>query len=86
MHVTSAESSNVLPLVWWDRRGGASSGVVLVIWPWLKMTSSVAKFPRVAEQCDVYLHSLTLRWGTKILEKGVEWLWLLFPFCHRFLI
>ncbi|GFT88459.1 uncharacterized protein TNCV_262551 [Trichonephila clavipes] len=34
------------------RRGGARSGVVQVTWPWLKITWSVAKSPRVAEQCD----------------------------------
>ncbi|GFV09489.1 uncharacterized protein TNCV_3158871 [Trichonephila clavipes] len=41
------------------RRGGSSSGVVLVTLPWFKMTRSVAKSPRVAEQCDVNIHSLT---------------------------
>ncbi|GFW50582.1 hypothetical protein TNCV_2888851 [Trichonephila clavipes] len=40
MHVKSVESSNVLPLE--DRRGGASSGVVLVTWPWFKIMKSVA--------------------------------------------
>ncbi|GFW00509.1 uncharacterized protein TNCV_693481 [Trichonephila clavipes] len=32
------------------RRGGASSGAIHVTWPWLKITLSVAKSPRVAEQ------------------------------------
>ncbi|GFU54778.1 uncharacterized protein TNCV_1082321 [Trichonephila clavipes] len=32
------------------RRGVAISGVVLVTWPWFKMTRSVTKIPRVAEQ------------------------------------
>ncbi|GFW80209.1 uncharacterized protein TNCV_461161 [Trichonephila clavipes] len=41
------------------RKRGASSGVVHVTSPWLKITWSVAKRPRVAEQCDVNLHSLT---------------------------
>ncbi|GFW65798.1 uncharacterized protein TNCV_586241 [Trichonephila clavipes] len=41
------------------RRGGASSGLVHVSWPWLKITWSVAKSLRVAEQCDVNIHSLT---------------------------
>ncbi|GFW37818.1 uncharacterized protein TNCV_4630231 [Trichonephila clavipes] len=36
------------------RRGGASSGVVHVTWPWFKITWSVAKSPRVAQ------HSATL--------------------------
>ncbi|GFV15918.1 uncharacterized protein TNCV_989011 [Trichonephila clavipes] len=40
------------------RRGGASLGVVLVTYPWLKMTRSVAKSPRVAEQCEGHLKSL----------------------------
>ncbi|GFW31560.1 hypothetical protein TNCV_4419951 [Trichonephila clavipes] len=41
------------------RRGGANSGVVLVTLPWLKMTRSVAKSPRVADQCNVNILSLT---------------------------
>ncbi|GFV83367.1 uncharacterized protein TNCV_3055141 [Trichonephila clavipes] len=40
------------------RRGGANSGVVYVTRPWLKMTWSVAKSPRVAEQCDVNIPSI----------------------------
>ncbi|GFY23259.1 uncharacterized protein TNCV_3939551 [Trichonephila clavipes] len=32
------------------RRGGASSGVILVTGLWFKMTRSVAKSPRVAER------------------------------------
>ncbi|GFW61450.1 hypothetical protein TNCV_346981 [Trichonephila clavipes] len=39
------------------RRGGASSGVVHVTLPWFKITLSVAKSPRVAEQCDINIHS-----------------------------
>ncbi|GFU53704.1 transposable element Tc3 transposase [Trichonephila clavipes] len=41
MHVKSVESSNVFPLVSCVliRRGGASSGVCLVILPWFKITS-----------------------------------------------
>ncbi|GFU46900.1 hypothetical protein TNCV_4699621, partial [Trichonephila clavipes] len=31
------------------RGGGARAGVVLVTWPWLKMTRSVTKSPSVAE-------------------------------------
>ncbi|GFY16378.1 uncharacterized protein TNCV_2350221 [Trichonephila clavipes] len=41
------------------RREGANSGVVHVTSSWYKMTWSVAKSPRVAEQCDVNIHSLT---------------------------
>ncbi|GFW37998.1 uncharacterized protein TNCV_4631991 [Trichonephila clavipes] len=41
------------------REGGASSGVVLVTKPWFKMTRSVAKSPRVSEQCDINIHSFT---------------------------
>ncbi|PRD32869.1 UNVERIFIED_CONTAM: hypothetical protein NCL1_19175 [Trichonephila clavipes] len=42
------------------RRGGASSGVIHVTEPWLKITWSVAKNHRVAEQCDVNIHSLPM--------------------------
>ncbi|GFX39479.1 hypothetical protein TNCV_2668411 [Trichonephila clavipes] len=42
------------------RSRGAISGVVLVTRPWFKITRSVAKSPRAAEQCDVIIHSLTL--------------------------
>ncbi|GFX08406.1 DDE_3 domain-containing protein [Trichonephila clavipes] len=38
---------------------GASSGVILVTSSWFKNTRSVAKSPRVAEQCDVNIHSLS---------------------------
>ncbi|GFT97199.1 uncharacterized protein TNCV_3858541 [Trichonephila clavipes] len=41
------------------RRGSARSGVIHVTLPWSKMTWSVAKSPRVAEQCDVNIQSLT---------------------------
>ncbi|GFX43237.1 uncharacterized protein TNCV_2389451 [Trichonephila clavipes] len=40
------------------RRGDASSGVVHVTCPWFKITWSVAKSPRVAEQCDVNIQSI----------------------------
>ncbi|GFY21031.1 uncharacterized protein TNCV_3990751 [Trichonephila clavipes] len=40
------------------RRGYANSGVIHVTWPWLKITCSVTQSPRVAEQCDVIIHSL----------------------------
>ncbi|GFW75547.1 uncharacterized protein TNCV_4427301 [Trichonephila clavipes] len=39
------------------RRESASSGDVLVTCPWLKITKSVVKSPRVAEQCPVNIHS-----------------------------
>ncbi|GFV36472.1 hypothetical protein TNCV_2259911 [Trichonephila clavipes] len=41
------------------RRGGASSGVVLVTCLWFKITRSVAKSPRIAKQCDFNFKSLT---------------------------
>ncbi|GFV69452.1 uncharacterized protein TNCV_2778671 [Trichonephila clavipes] len=50
---TSSRSCSVVV-----RRGGASSGVVHVTWPWLKITWSVAKSPRVAEQCDGNIQSI----------------------------
>ncbi|PRD37704.1 UNVERIFIED_CONTAM: hypothetical protein NCL1_05223 [Trichonephila clavipes] len=40
------------------RRGGASSGVVHVTWPWFKITWSIAKSPCAAEQCDVNIQSI----------------------------
>ncbi|GFW12071.1 hypothetical protein TNCV_4531361 [Trichonephila clavipes] len=40
--------------------GSASSGVVLFTCEWFKITRSIAKSPRVAEQCDANIHSLTL--------------------------
>ncbi|GFT79438.1 uncharacterized protein TNCV_604421 [Trichonephila clavipes] len=43
------------------RRWGASSGVVHVTWPWFKITWSVTKSPRVAEQRDVNIYSLTVK-------------------------
>ncbi|GFV18615.1 uncharacterized protein TNCV_2872461 [Trichonephila clavipes] len=48
---------------WWGvivRRWGCSSGVVHVTLPWFKTKWSVAKSPRVAEQCDVNIHALNL--------------------------
>ncbi|GFW88773.1 hypothetical protein TNCV_4972661 [Trichonephila clavipes] len=56
MRIKSVQSSNVLP--WGEvvgRKGGASSDVVKLF----KITWSVAKSPRVTEQCDVNIHSLT---------------------------
>ncbi|GFV85087.1 uncharacterized protein TNCV_3320251 [Trichonephila clavipes] len=47
------------------RRGGASSGVVHVTW--FKITWSVAKSPRVAEQCDVNINS------TQLNPRNVPW-------------
>ncbi|GFU70276.1 uncharacterized protein TNCV_904181 [Trichonephila clavipes] len=41
------------------RREGARSGVVLLTCPWFKITWSVTKSPRIAEQCDVNINSLT---------------------------
>ncbi|GFW83458.1 hypothetical protein TNCV_2512431 [Trichonephila clavipes] len=40
------------------RRGGTSSGVVLVTWQWFKITRFVTKIPLAAEQRDVNIHSL----------------------------
>ncbi|GFW21836.1 DUF1758 domain-containing protein [Trichonephila clavipes] len=41
------------------RRGGVSSGVVHVTSPWFKITWSVAKSPRIAEQCDINIQSIS---------------------------
>ncbi|GFT37417.1 hypothetical protein TNCV_150261 [Trichonephila clavipes] len=59
MHVKSVQSSkysHYCGVV--IRRGGASSGFVLVISPWFQMTRSAAKCPCVAELCHVNIHSL----------------------------
>ncbi|GFV67725.1 uncharacterized protein TNCV_4624051 [Trichonephila clavipes] len=55
------------------RREGASSGVVLVTSPWFKITRSVAKSRRVAEQCDVNIHSLrrTRSSGSALNKRNV---------------
>ncbi|GFU41305.1 uncharacterized protein TNCV_3011301 [Trichonephila clavipes] len=57
LNLSRAETSSR----WWGvvvRRGGANSGVIHVTWPWFKITWSVAKSPRVAEQCDVNIQSI----------------------------
>ncbi|GFY32194.1 uncharacterized protein TNCV_3557021 [Trichonephila clavipes] len=41
------------------KRGGANSGVVHVTLPWFKITSSVTKRPRVPEECDVNIQSIS---------------------------
>ncbi|GFU68727.1 uncharacterized protein TNCV_4400051 [Trichonephila clavipes] len=53
------------------RRGGASSGVVHVT-PWFKITWSVAKSPRVAEQCDVNIQSINSRSLQKFQNHGLN--------------
>ncbi|GFT49360.1 hypothetical protein TNCV_4583291 [Trichonephila clavipes] len=55
------------------RRRGASSGVVLVTCPWFKITRSIAKSPRVAEQCDVNIHSLTCGRGCLVVMASALW-------------
>ncbi|GFX06434.1 hypothetical protein TNCV_2939621 [Trichonephila clavipes] len=71
VHVKSVESSNVL--LW--------SGVVVKRGqlkycprqPWFKITKSVSKSPRVAEQCDVNIHSLDHECSLKLqlLERNM---------------
>ncbi|GFX68856.1 uncharacterized protein TNCV_3865551 [Trichonephila clavipes] len=56
------------------RRGGASSGVVHVTCPWFKITWSVAKSPRVAEQCDVNIQSINQS-GPRIIMCQVSYFW-----------
>ncbi|GFS89155.1 uncharacterized protein TNCV_1259031 [Trichonephila clavipes] len=48
------------------RRGGASSGVVHVTCRWFKITWSVAKSPRAAEQCDVNIQSINRLFFSKL--------------------
>ncbi|GFV76655.1 hypothetical protein TNCV_4728751 [Trichonephila clavipes] len=65
-HDRHSMSSSPVPLktrLRWD----ASSGVVHVTRPWFKITWSVAISLRVAEQCDVNIHSLT-----RPLPKSVD--------------
>ncbi|GFU99250.1 uncharacterized protein TNCV_2739111 [Trichonephila clavipes] len=50
------------------RRGGDNSGVVHVTRPWFKITWSVAKSLRVAEQCDVNIHQRYMRYSADLLE------------------
>ncbi|GFT48156.1 uncharacterized protein TNCV_1001341 [Trichonephila clavipes] len=57
MHARAEMSSRWCGVV--VRRGGTSSGVVHVTLPWFKIKWSVAKSLRVAEQCDVNIHSFT---------------------------
>ncbi|GFW75973.1 uncharacterized protein TNCV_351581 [Trichonephila clavipes] len=47
------------------RRGGASSGVVHITWPWFKITWSDAKSPHAAEQCDVNIQSIKFKHGAR---------------------
>ncbi|GFW43206.1 uncharacterized protein TNCV_1349701 [Trichonephila clavipes] len=50
------------------REGSASSGDALVSRPWFKITKSVTKSPRVAEQCAVNIHS-PIKMLTKIFKS-----------------
>ncbi|GFW50616.1 uncharacterized protein TNCV_2889181 [Trichonephila clavipes] len=58
LNLSRAETSSRWCGVVVRREGGASSGVVHVTRPWFKITWSVAKSPRVAEQCDVNIQSI----------------------------
>ncbi|GFU80351.1 hypothetical protein TNCV_3521251 [Trichonephila clavipes] len=53
------------------RRRDASSGVILVARLWFKSTRSVTKSPRVAEQCDVNIHSLAPP-GCLLYQKDIK--------------
>ncbi|GFX92527.1 hypothetical protein TNCV_710321 [Trichonephila clavipes] len=48
---------------WSSRRGNAGSGVVLVTFREFEIKRSFTKSSRVAEQCDVNIHSLHSRVG-----------------------
>ncbi|GFY25784.1 hypothetical protein TNCV_1915341 [Trichonephila clavipes] len=59
MHVKSVESSNLLR--WGSvvvRREGPAQVFALITKPCFEITRSIIKSPRVAEQCDVNIHSL----------------------------
>ncbi|GFW80071.1 hypothetical protein TNCV_459801 [Trichonephila clavipes] len=62
MHVNTVESSNILPLVWWDSK--ESWGQLKCRPPHLTMVKNDEdRYQRVAEQCDVNVHSLTQAFG-----------------------
>ncbi|GFV15647.1 uncharacterized protein TNCV_3059921 [Trichonephila clavipes] len=54
------------------REGGASSSAVHVTRPWFKITWSVAKSPRVAEQCDVNIHSPEMKNIMKCMRSYLD--------------
>ncbi|GFT11247.1 uncharacterized protein TNCV_1143791 [Trichonephila clavipes] len=66
LNLSRAETRPPIGVV--DMRGGASSGFVHVTWPMFKITWSVTKSSRVAEQCDVNIHSLTHFVSRKITQ------------------
>ncbi|GFX44198.1 uncharacterized protein TNCV_4119941 [Trichonephila clavipes] len=53
------------------RSGGRSSGVIHVTRPWFKITRYVAKIPRVAEQSDVNVPSLTTAFLGALAVRGL---------------
>ncbi|GFU78031.1 uncharacterized protein TNCV_4855091 [Trichonephila clavipes] len=57
LNLSRAETSRWCGVV--VRRGECQLRCRHVTLPWFKITWSVAKSPRVAEQCDVNIHSLT---------------------------
>ncbi|GFW48435.1 hypothetical protein TNCV_1109951 [Trichonephila clavipes] len=59
MHVESVEAQTSSHWYSVEIKSGVTSGVVLVTWPCFKITRSVVKNSRVAEQCDVNIGSLT---------------------------
>ncbi|GFU97181.1 uncharacterized protein TNCV_3308851 [Trichonephila clavipes] len=67
LNLSRAETSSH----WCGRRGGGSSGVFHVTSPWFKITWSVAKSPRVAEQCDVSIQSINQPDLASLAEKSV---------------
>ncbi|GFU60220.1 hypothetical protein TNCV_4249221 [Trichonephila clavipes] len=54
------------------RRGCASSGVVLVIWPWFKITRSITKSTHVAERGEIDIRSLTHLTSVELSQKAPE--------------
>ncbi|GFX11676.1 retrovirus-related Pol polyprotein from transposon opus [Trichonephila clavipes] len=56
--IVEKTSSNTCQLREGEGEGGASSDFVHVTSPWFKITWSVDKSPRVAEQCDVNIQSI----------------------------
>ncbi|GFW90696.1 hypothetical protein TNCV_2416931 [Trichonephila clavipes] len=53
----------------WCGRGVASSGVVLITWPWFKITKSVTRNPQLAEQCDVNIQSLLTKFLLVLTQR-----------------
>ncbi|GFV45693.1 hypothetical protein TNCV_1969941 [Trichonephila clavipes] len=72
--VKSAVSLNLpIDVVWKFREEGASSGVLLVTWPWFNITRFVTNSHRVAVQCDVTKHCFTPEFASDVVSVESWW-------------